>query len=102
MPGRAARLLGKREPDVNFWHYEKCVKSGGEMKIRKNELAPNLTSIQMCSSNSAGTLIFVSTLHRPFIDRSKGLLSFLVTKFYDSFGRANAGDDANTKRTVSD
>jgi hypothetical protein len=24
----------KREPDVNFWNYEKCVKSGGEMKVQ--------------------------------------------------------------------
>jgi hypothetical protein len=25
----------KREPDVNFWHYEKCVKSGDWMKVRR-------------------------------------------------------------------
>lgn len=24
----------KREPGVNFWNFEKCVKSGGEMKVR--------------------------------------------------------------------
>jgi hypothetical protein len=30
-------------------------------------------------------------LHRPYIDRSKGLLSSLVIKFYDSFGRATPG-----------